>query len=83
MNVADNIANTARNNSTLRPVIYTIGLGSNGGVDHEFMRRLANDPSSPVYNDTQQTGMYAYAPTPVDLNYAFVRIASEILRIAQ
>jgi Mg-chelatase subunit ChlD len=83
MNVADNIAATARNNTTLKPALYTIGLGSNGGVDHELLRRIANDPASPIYTDTQNTGMYAYAPTPTDLNYAFVRIASEILRIAQ
>lgn len=83
MNVADNIAATARNNTTLKPALYTIGLGSNGGVDHELLRRIANDPASPIYNDDQNTGMYAYAPTPTDLNYAFVRIASEILRIAQ
>ncbi|MGC4048749.1 MAG: VWA domain-containing protein [Paludibaculum sp.] len=83
MNVADNIANTARSNTTLKPALYTIGLGSNGGVDHELLRRIANDPASSIYTDTQNTGMYAYAPTPTDLNYAFVRIASEILRIAQ
>ncbi|MGJ5815552.1 VWA domain-containing protein [Paludibaculum fermentans] len=83
MNVADNIATAARNNATLKPALYTIGLGSNGGVDHELLRRIANDPASPIYSDTQNAGMYAYAPTPTDLNYAFVRIASEILRIAQ
>ncbi|WP_321472671.1 VWA domain-containing protein [uncultured Paludibaculum sp.] len=83
MNVADNVGILARNDNTIKPALYTIGLGSNGGVDHELLRRIANDPASPVYDDTKMVGMYAYAPTPTDLNQAFVRIASEILRIAQ
>lgn len=82
-NAADDVATRVRADSTFKPVIYTIGLGSNGGVDHEFLRRISNDPSSPIYDDSKQTGLYVYAPTPTDLNYAFVRIASEILRIAQ
>lgn len=61
------------------PVIYTIGLGSNGGVYYEFLRRVSNnDPLSPIYYETKPSGVYVYAPTPTDLNYAFVRIASEI-----
>jgi len=83
MNVLDSAASRMRADATLKPVIYTIGLGSNGGVDHELLRRTANDPTSPIYDDTKPPGLYVYAPTPTDLNYAFVRVASEILRIAQ
>ena len=82
-NAADHAASRIRSNATLGPVLYTIGLGSQGGVDHEFLRRVANDPASPIYDDAKAAGLYVYAPTPTDLNYAFVRIASEILRIAQ
>jgi Flp pilus assembly protein TadG len=83
MNVSDNAAATIRNDNTLKPVIYTIGLGSNGGVDHDFLRRLSNDPTSPIFDNTKAAGVYAYAATTTDLNQAFVKIASEILRIAQ
>ena len=83
MNVLDSAGARMRADTTLKPVIYTIGLGSNGGVDHELLRRTANDPTSPIYDDTKPPGLYVYAPTPTDLNYAFVRVASEILRIAQ
>ncbi len=83
MNASDNAAYRIRNDNSLKPVIYSIGLGSNGGVDHEFMRRLSNDLTSPIYDDTKAAGLYAYAATPTDLNAAFVKIASEILRIAQ
>jgi Flp pilus assembly protein TadG len=82
-NATDSAASRMRNDATIQPVIYTIGLGSNGGVDHEILRRISNDPMSPIYDDTKPAGVYVYAPTPTDLNYAFVRIASEILRIAQ
>jgi Flp pilus assembly protein TadG len=82
-NATDSAASRMRTDSTIQPVIYTIGLGSNGGVDHELLRRISNDPLSPIYDDNKPAGVYVYAPTTTDLNYAFVRIASEILRIAQ
>jgi hypothetical protein len=79
-NAADHAAQRIRNDANLNPVIYVIGLGE---VDHEFNRRAANDPASPIFDNTRPEGMYVYAPTPAELNYAFVRVASEILRIAQ
>ena len=82
-NAADSAASRIRSDATLNPVIYAIGLGSNGGVDHTFLKRISNDPSSPIYDNTRQQGLYVYAPTSTDLNSAFVRVASEILRIAQ
>jgi len=82
-NVADNQATTMRNDATYAIVIYTIGLGSNGGVDGTFLARVANDPTSPIYSTSQQTGLYVYAPTVADLNFAFQRVASEILRLAR
>jgi len=83
MNVLDNASNRARNDVSLAPVIYTIGLGSNGGVDGTLLARVANDKTSPIWTSTQQTGLYVYAANVTDLNYAFARVASEILRIAQ
>ncbi len=84
-NATDDAAYRIRNDAALRPVIYVIGLG---GVlnaeppDHELMRRMANDPASPVYDRSKPAGLYVYAPGPEQLNEAFLRVASEILRLA-
>ena len=83
VNLADNAATAARNNATLGVVTYTIGLGSNGGVDDVLLERMANDLSSPIYDNTKASGLYIFAPSSADLGNAFARIASEILRLAQ
>ncbi len=83
INLADNAAAAARNNTSLGVVTYTIGLGSNGGVDDTLLKRMANDLSSPIYDNTKSNGIYIYAPSSADLGNAFARIASEILRLAQ
>jgi hypothetical protein len=44
---------------------------------------MANDLASPIYDNTKTNGIYAYSPNSSDLNQAFARIASEILRLAQ
>lgn len=47
-NAADNQATTARSDTTLNPMILTIGLGGNAGnfpVDSELLQRIANVPS--------------------------------------
>ncbi|MCP2937782.1 hypothetical protein NK983_34305, partial [Salmonella enterica subsp. enterica serovar Typhimurium] len=61
--------------------IYTLGLGT--GVDATLLRRMANDPASPIYDSTKQIGLYAYAPNAADLSRAFAQIASEILRLTR
>jgi hypothetical protein len=83
MNLADNAAATARANTTLNVITYTIGLGSNGGVDDVLLKRMANDPLSNIYTSTKPDGLYVYAPKSTELNGAFARIAGEILRLAQ
>lgn len=85
-NAADNAARRMRQDPNLSVVIYTIGLGDpNSGAppDEDFMKRVANDPSSPVYVPNEPTGLYVFAPNNTQLNQAFARVASEILRIAQ
>jgi Mg-chelatase subunit ChlD len=83
MNLADNAATTARANTNLGVVTYTIGLGSNGGVDDELLQRMANDLEASNYDNTKAAGLYIFAPTSADLGNAFAKIASEILRLAQ
>ncbi len=82
-NAADNAATVIRNDP-LVPVIYSIGLGGATDAPAEvFMRRVANDPASPIYNSDKPAGMYVYAPDKTKLKDAFIRIASIILRLAE
>lgn len=83
MNLADNAAQTARNNATLNIITFTLGLDGNGGVDDTLLKRMANDNQSNIYDNTREAGEYVYAASAADLNAAFARIASEILRLAQ
>ena len=79
LNAADNAAARVREDTTLSPLTYVIGLGN---VNHEINRRMANDPTSPIFDSSKPEGMYVYAATPTELNQAFARVASEILRLA-
>jgi hypothetical protein len=83
VNALYNASVIARNDATNNVVTYSIGLGGVGAAEDELLRRIANDPASPDYNSNRPEGLYIYAPTALDLNMAFQRIASEILRIAK
>jgi len=83
-NAADHAAWRIRSDDNLTPVIYVIGLGGTGGAetfDSELMIRIAND-GEPRLQPERPRGLYVYAPTVEELNNAFLRIASEILRLA-
>lgn len=90
-NAADNAAfrirtGAAINGRTLpNVVIFGIGLGNtSAAASEEFMLRVTNDPQSPLFTTAnQREGLYIEAPTAADLNDAFTRLASEILRLAQ
>ena len=75
-------ADPAQGNKSVKGVvIYTIGLGD---IDATLLKRMANDPSltpNPVAAGNQ--GRYVYAADSTDLDLAFTRVASELLRIAQ
>ncbi|MBM3786923.1 MAG: VWA domain-containing protein [Acidobacteria bacterium] len=77
-NLADNAAAAIRADTNLDVVTYTLGLGS---VDEILLKRMANDLTSPIYDNTKEHGLYAYAPNSAALNEAFNRIASDILRL--
>lgn len=79
-NATDNAAKRIRQNMSMPTIFYVIGLGD---VDSTLLKRVANDPSSPTYDRNEPTGLYVYAPDKTQLNQAFARIASEILRLAQ
>jgi hypothetical protein len=61
--------------------IFSIGLGA---VDETLLKRVANDrslASNPVAAGHQ--GLYVYAANATELDQAFTRVASEMLRLAQ
>ena len=79
-NLCDNAARRARNHPTLQIITYSIGLGS---VDHDLLRRMANDLTSPTYDNTKLNGLYVFAPTIAEIGDAYARIAAEVLRLAK
>ncbi len=86
INTVDNMGKRIRANdlnANINTVVYAIGLGEASTDQHTLLRRVANDPLSPIFDATKLEGMYVFAPTAADLNSAFVKIAAEILRYAQ
>jgi hypothetical protein len=85
LNLLDDAANRIRGDATFKPLIYVIGLGNNPGLppDQVLMARIANDPNSPSFNSNQQAGLFVFSPTVAELHSAFMRIASQVLHLAQ
>jgi hypothetical protein len=79
INAADSAATRIRSDALYHPMIYTIGLGD---VDAGLLQRIANDPGAPTFNINQPAGLFVWSPTTAQLHFAFLRIASEILRLA-
>ena len=52
-------------------------------IDSTFLQRMANDPSSPIYNSSEAAGSFFYVPTSAQLNDAFSQVAGEILRLSK
>jgi hypothetical protein len=72
---------SAANNTNI--VTYTIGLGNTSSPpDSSLLMRIANDVDSTSYNSAYTAGSMIYAGNLDELNAAFARLASEILRIA-
>jgi Flp pilus assembly protein TadG len=84
-NVLDDAANKIRNDMIIKPQIYAIGLGNNPGLppDPVLLARVANDPTSESYNSAQPTGLFVFSPTIAQLHAAFLRVASQVLRLSQ
>ncbi|MFN7918801.1 MAG: VWA domain-containing protein [Bryobacteraceae bacterium] len=86
INAVDNAALRVRQkelNSGIQVVIYCIGLGGAGEAEHEALRRIANTKDSTAWDSSAPEGLYEYAPSSSQLNQAFNRIASEMLRISK
>ena len=102
LNLTDNAANFARTNHFLPNgttgyggnLIFTVGLGGNGGVNHTLLQRIANDPNASPdggltyaayngYNTNQPIGTYIYSADSSQLGAAFQKIAAQILRLSK
>jgi Flp pilus assembly protein TadG len=92
-NALDNQATAIRTDTTLRPMIYTLGLMGNGQAtdqpDSMLLKKVSNDSSlarevdpGPTYYTAQQNqtrGMYVEAPDATQLAAAFDMIAAHIV----
>lgn len=86
VNALDNAAQRVRDralNPNMPVTVYVIGLGGAGAAEHELLRRVANDPIAGNFDPTKPQGMYVYAPTAAQLQEAFARVASEVLRFSK
>ena len=64
--------------------IFSIGLGNAGFPPNaSLLKDVSNDPSASNYNASYAQGLYIAAPTTADLNPAFQRVASEVLRLSR
>jgi hypothetical protein len=87
-NAADSMALKIRNDPTYTTIIYTIGLQGNEtmAMDQDFMKRLANDGTSPAasnYDPTKPSGRFILANNTAEISQAFQEIASQILRLSK
>jgi Flp pilus assembly protein TadG len=84
-NAADDAGRRIRNDLTLKPIIFTVGLGGTDPqpIDQDFLERIANDPRSSSYSTLQPAGQFAYASDINQLGSAFQAVASTILRLSQ
>jgi Flp pilus assembly protein TadG len=92
-NMVENVANTARGQKIK---IYSIALGAAvnsqeitfcgyGANDSgsSILKRLANDAQSDTYDPTQPSGLYVWASNASDLDDAFSKVGSDILRLTR
>jgi len=90
-NTADNMATTIRSDTTIRPVLFVIGLNEQdaGGnpigepLDAAWLERVANDPNFIVPLPAGQTTGIYIDTTTAGLAAAFQTMASQILRLSQ
>jgi Flp pilus assembly protein TadG len=96
-NMVENIANAARGGAgTAAITIYSIGLGdrlrsnevtncSYGSNEYgeNILKRLANTTDSDMRQSSQPTGIYVWAADASQLNSAFQRVRSAILRLSK
>ena len=92
-NLVEIIADAARaDDDGDQPIrIYSIGmgelvqmlLGARPESSESVLMRIANDPDSPDFNDTQLEGKYYFAETEADVAPAFQQLQNQIVRLSK
>lgn len=89
-NLLLNIAQAARQDEDLGGVvIHTIGLGGYGyDADAGLMKRVSNDPSDSygveiAAAEDEPMGSYTYAPSLQEIQAAFDKVRSEVMRLTR
>jgi hypothetical protein len=91
-NLLEIIANEARSDDGDYPIrIYTIGmgelvrymLGTMPEKPEDILKRIANDRTSPDFNEDQLEGKYYYAQTESDVGPAFEALQNQIIRLSK
>jgi len=82
-NSADGAATRVRTDAFLRVTIDTIALAGDPGtvydsLDATLLNRMANTPSSTIYNPAQPVGSYFYAEDASYLGAEFTAVAADI-----
>ena len=86
INAVDDAAKRIREktlNSNVSVVVHVIGLGDLGADQHELLKRIANASDSPIHDTNAPTGLYLVAPSASQLDDAFQKVASEVLRLSK
>jgi Flp pilus assembly protein TadG len=92
-NLVEIVANAARSDEDGdQPIrIFTIGmgnlvrmqLGSRPETSESVLIRIANDRTSPDFNNTQMEGKYYFAQTEADVGPAFQQLQNQIVRLSK
>ena len=91
-NLIEIVSDAARNdNGDYKIRIYTIGMGELVRYDlgtrkeksEDILKRIANDISSPDFNEGQLEGRYYYAKTAADVGPAFQSLQNQIIRLSK
>jgi Flp pilus assembly protein TadG len=91
-NLIEIIANEARNDAGDYQIrIFTIGMGELVRYDlgtrpeksEDILKRIANDPSSPDFDEDQLEGKYYFAQTESDVMPAFQALQNQIIRLTK
>lgn len=87
INALDSAARRARDDAATRGLdlfTFAIGLSNTlGAAEDTLMNRVANTTASPVYQSNRPTGMYVRADDVSQLQEAFGKLASDIMRFAK
>lgn len=95
-NMLENVANAARSEAENPIQVFTIGFGlyltqpeatycayGSNEYGENILKRVANVPGVDTYHPSQPKGAYVHADNPAQLNEAFHKIASFILRLSR